>query len=295
MTSLLQKLTETRLDTGGLSWRELFTRIKRQAREQDLMGQAAQVAFFFVLAFFPLLLFLSLLLSYVTQERGRLRDVLIEYLSAVTPVSASQMIETTIQEISESNGRGGKLSLGLIVSLWIASNGMRAVCKALNAAYGVERRGWWHERLLGIILTVALGIFIVAALTLLLYGSDIAAQLALDFGLSSAFTLIWRLLQYPLILLFVVTAFGMLYYFAPNIKQREARTIVFGTLVGVVLWLGLSFGLKQYLRHFSTIKTTYGSFGAVMTLMIWSYLSSIVILTGGTLNAIIAKAKQDKG
>lgn len=69
-------------------------------------------------------------------------------------------------------------------------------------------------------------------------------------------TLIWRLLQYPLILLFVVTAFGMLYYFAPNIKQRNARTIVFGTLVGVVLWLGLSFGLKQYLRHFS--KAQFG-------------------------------------
>ncbi len=279
-------------DLGGLTWTRLVKDFVAQARAQDMMGWAAQLAFYFMLAFFPLMLFLTLLLGYLTQSRVQLRDALIGYLSTVAPVSASQLIATTIEEMSDSKS-GGKLSLGLLAALWAASNGMRVLSKALDAAYCVEeKRSWWNERLLALILTVALGALILAALILLLYGSDIAKEVAAYFALSATFTAVWKVAQYPLVLLFVLLAFNAIYHFAPNLKHRRWRWLTPGTIIGVTLWLMISFGLRFYLRQVSTIKTTYGSFGAVITLMLWCYLSGAAILAGGIINSVIARTKQ---
>jgi membrane protein len=262
-------------------------------REGDLLGWAAQLAFFFLLSLFPLLLFLMLLLGYLTGDRAQLRDQLLFYLSSLAPVSASQLIATTIEETSFAKG-GGKLTVGLLAALWAASGGMRAMSKALNVAYGVrENRSWWHERLLALGLTLALGALIVVALTLLLYGSDIAEQIAAAFGLDEAFTLLWKLVQYPVAVLFVLLAFNAIYHFAPNIKGKRWKWLTPGALIGVALWLIVSIAFRQYLRQFSLIKTTYGSFGAVIALMLWCYLTGIVILIGGAVNAVINSARQD--
>jgi len=278
-------------DLGGLTWTQLVKDFVAQARAQDMMGWAAQLAFYFMLAFFPLMLFLTLLLGYLTQSRVQLRDALIGYLSTVAPVSASQLIATTIEEMSDSKS-GGKLSLGLLAALWAASNGMRVLSKGLDVAYGVkEKRSWWRERFLGLILTVALGVLIITALVILLYGSEIVREIAAYFALSDTFTIVWKVAQYPLVLLFVLLAFNAIYHFAPNLKHRQWRWLTPGTLIGVTLWLIISFGLRFYLRQVSTIKTTYGSFGAVITLMLWCYLSGAAILAGGIINSVIARAK----
>lgn len=255
------------------------------------MGWAAQLAFFFTLSLFPLLLFLMLLLGFMTGERTQLRDSLLFYLSAVAPVSASQLIQTTIEEMGRSRG-AGKLSFGLLAALWAASNGLRVVSRALNAAYNVEqRRKWWHERSLAVGLTFALGAMIVVAVTLILYGGDIAEQLAINLGLGTAFTLTWKLVQYPVVLFFVLLTFSAIYYFAPNLENRKWKWLAPGTLIGVCLWLMVSFAFRGYLRNFSMIKTTYGSFASVVVLMLWCYLTGAAILIGGFVNAVIAHAK----
>ncbi len=275
---------------GGLTWREFIKRVSRQAREQDLPGWAAQLAFYFMLALFPLLLFLMLLLGYITEDRAQLRDAMLGYLSTLAPVSASQLINTTVEEMSR--GKGGKLTFGFLVALWAASNGMRVICKSINAAYGVaQRRSWMRERLLAVSLTLALGALIVTALTLLLYGGDIGEQIAATFGLGEAFTFVWKAVQYPVAVLFVLLTFNALYYFAPNLENHEWRRLIIGTLTGVALWLAVSFAFRAYLRYFSTIKTTYGSFASVIILMLWCYLTSAAILIGGYVNSVIARAK----
>ncbi len=280
-------------EAGGLTWKELAKRVVNSVRDDDLLGWAAQLAFFLMLAFFPLLVFLMLLLGYLTEDRAQLRDGLLFYLSSLAPVSASQLIATTVEETGFAKG-GGKLTVGLVAALWAASGGMRAMSKAINVAYGVrQNRAWWHERLLALGLTLALGALIIVALTLLLYGSDIAEQIAAAFGLDRAFTLLWKLVQYPLAVLFVLLAFNAIYHFAPNIEGKRWRWLTPGALIGVALWLTVSIAFRQYLRQFSLIKTTYGSFGAVIALMLWCYLTGIVILIGGTINAVISRARQD--
>ncbi len=280
------------LNLGGLTWRELIRRVVQQSRKIDLPGWAAQLAFFFLLSFFPLLLFLMLLLGYITEERAPLRDALLGYLSALAPISSSQLIQTTVEEMGRSRG-GGKLSFGLLAALWAASNGLRIISRAMDAAYKVRhRRSWWRERFLAIGLTAALGALIVTALTLLLYGSDIAEQIAANFGYGRAFTVTWKTAQYPVALLFVLLAFNAIYYFAPNLKDQEWRWLTVGTLVGVALWLAVSFGLRAYLRYFSLIKTTYGSFASVIVLMLWCYLTGVAILVGGVVNAVIDRTQK---
>lgn len=279
-------------EAGGLTWKELIKRVVKSAQEGDLLGWAAQLAFFFLLALFPLLLFLMLLLGYLTEDRTQLRDQLLFYLSSLAPVSASQLIATTIEETSFAKG-GTKLTFGLLAALWAASGGMRAMSRALNVAYDVRHnRKWWQERLLALALTLGLGALIIIALTLLLYGSDIAEQIAAAFGLDRAFTLLWKLVQYPVAVLFVLLAFNAIYHFGPNIEGKRWKWLTPGALIGVALWLTVSIVFRQYLRQFSLIKTTYGSFGSVIALMLWCYLTGIVILVGGTVNAVIARAEQ---
>ena len=131
---------------GGLKWRELARRVWLEVYESDLFTRAAALSYFFLLALFPLLLFLMALLGHFAEAGTELRKSLFNYLGRVVPHSASQLIYTTINEISQE-ADGGKLSFGLLAALWFASYGMGAITETLNAAYGVkETRPWWRVR-----------------------------------------------------------------------------------------------------------------------------------------------------
>ncbi|HPU71566.1 MAG TPA: YhjD/YihY/BrkB family envelope integrity protein, partial [Bryobacteraceae bacterium] len=162
---------------GGLSWKELLKRVWHEVGADDVLGQAAQLSFYFLLALFPLLLFLTTLFGYFAQS-DELRDSLLGYFRRVAPVSAFRLIRETLLEISSGAGRG-KLSIGLIGTLWAASKGMAALTAGLNRAYDVkDERPWWKVRLIAIGLTVALSVFTVISQTLILGGGKLGAALA---------------------------------------------------------------------------------------------------------------------
>lgn len=290
-----QKAIESLWKLGGLTWQELGTRIWAEIYAGDLFNRAATLSYYFLLALFPLLLFLITLLGYFTQIGSELRSNLFNYFGYVLPRSASELVNTTISEISSNSG-SGKLSFGLLAALWFASNGMGAVSETLNATYGVkESRPWWNVRLRAVALTLALSLLIISALTLLLYGGDIGEAIANRLHLSTAFAITWHLLQWPIILAFVLFAFALVYYFAPDLKHQKWYWITPGSIVGVTLWLLVSFGFRIYLRYFNTYSVTYGSLGAVIILMLWFYLSGAAILIGGKVNAEIENAAAQRG
>lgn len=280
---------------GGLTWKELGRRVWRQINEDDVFGRAAQLSYFFLLALFPLLLFLTTLLGYFAEAGTELRNNLLLYLSAVVPTSASDLIYTTVDEISKSAG-GGKLSFGIFATLWAASNGMGAISESLNAAYNVkETRQWWKARLVSILLTIALAVLIITALTLMLYGSEIAEKIATSFGLGNVFTLTWKIAQWPIVLAFVLFAFSLIYYFAPDLHDQDWKWVTPGSVIGVGLWLLVSFGFRTYLKFFDSYSGTYGSLGAVIILMLWFYLTGAAILIGGEINSEIENAAAEAG
>ncbi len=269
----------------GPDWKLLLRRIWTRINEHDVLGRAAQLSFYFLLALFPLLLFLITLLGYFTQEGSEFRGMLLAYLATVVPASAVELIEATLDEISAARG-GGRLYLSLLAALWTASLGLNAISQTLNVAYRVkESRPWWKARLVALILTIILAILIVSALAIVLYGERIGESLAALLGLSDIFISIWKFLQWPIALSFVLATFNLIYYFAPNVPRSQRRWTTKGAFVGVVLWLLVSFGFRLYLHFFDTYNVTYGSLGALIVLMLWFYMTGVAILIGGEINA----------
>jgi membrane protein len=283
------------MSLGGLGWKELGKRVYAETTDDDVPGRAAQLSYYFLLALFPALLFLTSLLGYFAGEDSQLRSSLFSYLSAVLPGDASKLIADTVNDVTNSSG-GGKLSFGILATLWAASNGMGAISESLNAAYDLkETRSWWKVRLIAVGLTLALSFLIVSSLVLVLYGHDLADAVAVKFGLGAAFAVAWKVLQWPIVLAFVLLAFALIYYFAPDSREQDWKWITPGAFVGVLLWLLISFAFKAYLSFFNSYSATYGSLGAVIILMLWFYFTGLAILVGGEMNSEIENAMAKQG
>ena len=280
---------------GGLTWRRLGARVWAEVYEGDLFTRAAALSYYFLLALFPLLIFLTAALGYFAEAGTELRKSLLDYLSSIAPRTASALVRSTVTEITE-NADGGKLSFGLIAAFWFASYGMGAVGDTLNAAYGVrDSRAWWRVRLVSLGLTAALAVLIVSALALMFYGGEIGESLAARLNLGDAFTAAWAVVQWPIVLGFVLFGFALIYYYAPDLKHQKWYWITPGSLTGVVVWLLVSFVFRVYLKYFDRYSTTYGSLGAVIVLLLWFYLTGAAILVGGKVNAEIEHAAARHG
>src|SRR5947209_14376012 len=283
------------LSLGGLSWKELGKRVYRETTEDAILGYAAQLSYYFLLALFPALLFLTSLPGYFARADSERRGGLCRYLSAVLPRDASKLVAKTVNDVTTGSG-GGKLSFGILATLWAASNGMTAISDSLNAAYDLkETRPWWKVRLVAIGLTLALSFLIVSSLVLVLYGHDLADTVALQFGLGAAFALAWKIVQWPIVLVLVLLGFAMIYYFAPDARDQDWKWITPGSFVGVVLWLLVSFAFKTYLYYFNSYNKTYGTLGGVIILMLWFYFTGAAILVGGEINSEIEDEMAKRG
>lgn len=261
------------------------TRVWSEMNKDDVLGDAAKLAFYFLLALFPLLIFLTSVIGIVLGSGTGMRHMLFNYLSRVMPSSAFQLIDNTMWEVANASS-ASKLSFGILAALWAASNGMGAITEALNRAYDLkETRPWWKQRLVAVGLTVGLSLLIIFALVIVIGGSRIADIFAAVYGLGTTFRVGWKILQWPIALAFMLLAFALIYFLAPDTRNRDWRWITPGSSIGVALWLLASFGFKGYLHFFDSYSKTYGSLGAVIILMLWLYLTGLAVLIGGEINS----------
>jgi membrane protein len=195
-----------------------------------------------------------------------------------------------------THSSGGKVSFGILAALWAASNGMSAITESLNVAYDItESRPWWKKRLVAVGLTIALSTLIIAALVLVLGGGHIADSLANSYGFGFVFSVLWKIVQWPLIIAAMLFAFALIYYFAPDFHKQSWVWITPGAVVGVALWLGISLAFRLYLHFFNSYSKTYGSLGAVIILMLWFYFTGLAILVGSEMNSEIENAAAEHG
>jgi membrane protein len=273
-------------------WRTFLVNLWNRINDHDVFGRAAQLSYYFLLALFPLLIFLVTLLGYFAGGGTQLRDSLLTYLGRVMPYSAVSLVHITLDEVTASRG-SGKLSFSLLAALWVASSGMGAISDTLNTAYKVrETRSWWKVRLVSVLLTIGLAVLILTALAIVLYGGRMGDAIANRVGLGTVFTVIWRVLQYPIVLIFVYLTFELIYYFGPNRKRGKWHWFSTGTLIGVALWLLTSFGFRLYLHFFNSYSLTYGSLGALIVLMLWFYMTGLAVLVGGEVNSELEEGKR---
>lgn len=271
----------------NIGFKEFFKRLyEKSVEEEDLMSNAAQVAFYFTFAIFPLLLFLVSLFGIILAS-ANLQDELYLYLRQIMPLSAFVLVQNTITEVT-ANSSGGKLTLGILAALWAASAGIDGIRVELNSVYNLtETRPWWKTKLLALLMTFGLAILITIALGVIFYGGRFISLIlnSLSFSISSPIFL--GILQWLTILAVLITIFALIYNFLPYHKRLRWVWITPGAVVGIVLWLLFSYGFRLYLGFFNSYDKTYGSLGAVIILMLWLYLTALVILVGGTINAIL--------
>ena len=205
-------------------------------------------------------------------------------------VSAIGLIDNTLLQIRRGSS-GRTLWFGLLFSLYMASSGVVAVMNALNVAYEVkESRPWWRQRLVACALTIGSTLFMAVALILLGYGDHLAALVAGHFGVHSGLVMTgWKVLKWLLVMGFLLMAFNLLYIFAPNVEHHRWHWLMPGTVLGMLLWVLVSYGFKLYLTYFNRCNVTYGSVAAVIILLMWFYFTGIAILLGGELNSEIEK------
>ncbi len=276
---------------GGLGWKELIWQLVKRIVAHDMLGRAAQLSYYFLLALFPLLIYVSAIVGRLfAQERG-LYFRMVSYLQNVMPPSAFELLSGTLREITQQ-AVGGKVTFGLVVSLWIASSGMEAIIKGLNVAYDVsEARSWWRRRLVAIALTGCLGVLIAAAVFVILASNGVADAIG---GYVPAFAQIGRLstaVQWLVGILFLLLGLSLVFRFGPNLRRPRWEANLPGAIATLLCWLGACVIFKFYLRTFGSLDRTYGSLGAVIALLIWLYVSGAAVLVGGEFNSIIWQAE----
>ncbi len=270
-----------------LGWGELVKRTVKETQADKGFGLAAQLAYYFFLALFPALLVL-IALAGVFADAGFV-ERLVNMMSGAVPPDVISIIRDQLIRISQGQ-QGGILTFGVLAALWSSSAAIVSLIDSLNGAYDVEdSRPWWKQRLVAIALTVGIAVFIIASFALVLAGPEIADWLAGRFGLGSAFAWTWKIVQWPIVFVLVALAFGLVYYFGPDVEQ-DFVFLTPGSVLATVLWLLGSLAFRFYVMNFASYNETYGAVGGVMVLLLWLYLSGLVVIVGAEMNAEIEHA-----
>ncbi len=271
----------------AIGWGEVLKRTMRETQADNGFGLAAQLAYYFFLSLFPALLFLLALTSLTPglDLVGRATGA----LSGVAPPDVIHIIGDQLTKITQGS-HGGLLSFGVIAALWSSSAAMVAIIDVLDRAYDVtDARPWWKQRLTAILLTVGVAAFVIAAFTLVVAGPQLADLVARHVGLGAVFEWTWKIVQWPVAFLLVVVAIGLIYYFAPDVEQ-DWVWLTPGALLATVLWLVGSLAFRFYVVNVGSYNATYGAIGGVMVLLLWLYLTGLVIIVGAEMNAEIERA-----
>ena len=270
---------------GGLTIKELARRTWREAGEDNVTGRAAELAYYFLLALFPLLIFLLSLVSFIPSAQ----ETIFTWLSRLMPQDAMRIIDDWVETVFSTRS-GGLLSFGIIFTLWAASTGMAALMDALNSAYEVkEGRPFWKARLVALGLTVAICVLVIGGAALITFGDQFARWLAAWLGVGDQFGIIWPFIRYLLGLCMLIVGLGAIYYFAPNARQRW-KWITPGAVFAVVTFVAVSYLFSLYLRFAPSYDATYGSLGAVIILMLWLYLMGLIVFIGAEINSEVDKS-----
>jgi membrane protein len=269
-----------------LTWSELLKRTAKEFSSDDVLGLAAQMAYYFLFALAPAVVCVIAIASYLPYSS--IQD-LISSLSGLAPAAVVDILRDQLATIAEGEHTGA-LTFGFLVALWSSSAAMVSIINALNKAYDIEEaRPWWKVRLNAILLTIGVATFIVLAFTMVVVGPSIIDYVASRVGLGPAFATAWNLVRWPLALVLVALGVGLVYYFAPDAEQ-DWEWITPGAVLATVLWLAASLAFKFYVSNFADYNESYGSLGGVIILMLWFYLSALAILLGAEMNAEIEHA-----
>lgn len=272
------------MTAAGLKWAVSAT--YQDLGKHHTLQVAAALSYYIVLAIFPGLIFLSAMLGSIPFNDMFVRTL--DFMSLLLPAQAMRFVQSTLFDVLNSN-RTTWLSIGMLGMIWVASSVFDATIEALDIAYDVQdNRPFWKTRLIAIGLGfLCIGLWF-AALTVMILGPEFGEWLATRMSVSQLFVMSWPVIHWAGAIVLAVLAVEAIYFLAPNVKQRFLATLP-GAVLAVICWIGLSYLLGIYFRHFANFNRTYGTLGGFIALMTCLYWNSFALLVGAELNAKLAK------
>ncbi|MFN8640010.1 MAG: YihY/virulence factor BrkB family protein [Dehalococcoidia bacterium] len=278
------------MDVGRVSARDTATSLWKEVQDDDVTTIAQSLAYQFLLAIFPFLIFVVALGGLVAQVSGIVNPTqrLLDALKGTLPPDAYNLLATQLDSLVATHS-GGLLSIGVLGAIWAASGGVRSVSGAMNRAYDVEEtRPLWRRYLLSIVLVLASGAGLFLSFIVLIGGQVLGRDLieALGAGRDAAGWI--NLARLPVILGLAMLAIAILYWAAPNI-DIPFRWVSPGAVLFVLAWFAATIAFGFYVQNFGSYNATYGALGGVVVLLLWAYLSAFLLVAGAELNAILHK------
>ena len=270
--------------------------VVKESVTDDVTGLAAELAYRFFLALFPFVIMLAALSGFIADALGveNPTERIVDNFASTLPPDTASVLERQINEVI-TNKNVGLISIGLLGALWAAGGGMGALIKALNRAYDVpETRPFWKRTLLALGMTLSAGVAVMAAFIILVGAGAWGEEIAGWFGADRAFTVALMVVRWPIALLLIMAAVALLYRIAPNIDQKF-HLVSAGAVLFALVWLPATFAFSIYVSNFGSFNATYGALGGVVVLLLWFYVSSVVLLVGAELNAMIHAQVDEEG
>lgn len=269
----------------GKFWRALWEEIN----EDDCWGMAAQLSYYFLLAFFPFLLFLSALIGFIPVASNLLSHFIVE-LNKFLPTQTAQFVQEILSDLVHNRNQG-VLTAGFALSLWSASMAFNGMVSLFNSAYEVkETRSYFQTRSLSILVTIIVSAFVLSSGVLLFFGDRLIDLLAMG----GTVRLLYGVLRWGLIFFLLNIGIQIVYFTLPA-RRLPWKVLSPGSCFATLGWIFGSLGFRFYVNHYGNFQLLYGSLGALIILMVWFYICSLFLIVGGELDSEVYKMRREEG
>lgn len=273
----------------GDFWLALWQKIN----QDDCWGRAAQLSYYFLLAFFPFLLFLSVLIAFIPIGTDPLQP-LPDEMDRFLPERTSTLVREVLSELTSSldSRATGVLSMGIVLALWSASLGFSGMTNVLNQSYQVEEtRSYIRVRSLAVLVTIVVSVFVILSEVLLLFGGWLIKLALMQLNLGTFYTVLWQVVRWTLIFLFLNLGIQIVYFVLPA-RRFPWRLVSPGGVAAASGWIFGSTGFTFYVNSLADYQRLYGGLAGLFVLMIWFYISSLLLLLGGEMDSTIYRMRR---
>jgi membrane protein len=273
------------------AWGGVFKRTVREFNDDGLTDWAAALTYYGILSIFPALIAIVSVLGLIGRSAT---DPLLTNLGSFAPGPAHQILENSLNELTQSKGGASLLFIvGLVGAIWAASGYVGAFIRAANRIWDVEEgRPLWKTIPLRLGITVLMLILLAASAIAVVVTGPLADRVGKLIGIGSSAVTVWDIAKWPVLVLVVAVMFSILYYASPNVRQPGFRWLTPGGVLAVVLWIVASALFAVYVGNFGSYNKTYGSLGAIVIFLVWLWISNVALLLGAEFNAEIERGRQ---
>lgn len=260
--------------------------------DHQMTHHAAALTYYALMSLFPTLL-VGLSLLGLLGEYPATYDAIVNYLQDVAPPSVLAPLDASLRAALQSKGTAATtFAISVAVALYGTTGALEAARRALNVVFGVPgSRGFFHRKALDIAFTFVLTALVLATLILAFVGGEFARDLLGFAGLGPTAADIWNVVRWPAAVAVAMLIFALVYYVTPDVDQRSFRWLTPGAAVGVLIWLGASYGFSTYVSKVTDVGAIYGAFAGAIILVAWLWLTNVALLFGAELNAEIERAR----